>query len=100
MLYAMTELYRWSFTLICPNNVMSVNVEYLCLTAYANSFKRHICHVKNLRLGHDLPSSVNRVISRGFYFEKFHETKTLAKISEFTVSISGVGSYAPNLKKK
>ena len=30
---------------------------------FANSVKRHICDVKNSRLGHDLPTSVNdRVI--------------------------------------
>ena len=31
---------------------------------FENSVKRHICHVKNSRLGHDLPTSVDyRVIS-------------------------------------
>ena len=31
---------------------------------FANSVKRHIFHVQNLRLGHDLPTSVNdRMIS-------------------------------------
>ena len=41
---------------------------------FAKSIKRRICHVKNLRLGHDLPLSVNdRVISpffNGFIFVK------------------------------
>ena len=62
-----------------------------------NRVKRYICGVKKSLLGHDLqnvPISVNdRVIftiSRGFYFHetshaKFHENKSLAKISEFTV---------------
>ena len=58
---------------------------------FSNSVKRHICHVKNLLLGHDLPISVNdRVISPfcdDFIFtklRKFRENKTLLKISEFT----------------
>ena len=41
---------------------------------FANCVKRHICHVKNSRLRHDLPTSVNgRVISsfrEGFIFMK------------------------------
>ena len=50
---------------------------------FAKSIKRHICHVKKSRLGHDLPTSVNdRVINftilRGFYF---HETSHPRKIS-------------------
>ena len=59
---------------------------------FANSVKRHICDVKNSRLGHYLPISINvRVISsfrEGYIFTKlrtFCENKTLAKISEFTV---------------
>ena len=33
--------------------------------------KRHICHVKNVRLGHDFPTSVNDiVILPAFYFHK------------------------------
>ena len=59
---------------------------------FANSVKRHNCDVKNSRLGHDLPTSVNdRVIlsfREGYILtklRKFHESKTLAKISEFTV---------------
>ena len=45
-----------------------------------NSIKRHISHVKNSGLGHDLPTPVNdRVIS------PFCENKILAKISEITV---------------
>ena len=60
----------------------------------AKCVKRHICEVKNSRLWHDLPISVNdRVISpfrESFIFTKlyakFRENKTLAKISGFTVS--------------
>ena len=41
---------------------------------FANSVKRHICHVKSSRLGPDLPTSVkDRVISpiqEGFTFMK------------------------------
>ena len=36
---------------------------------FANSVKRHVCHVKNLRIGHDLATSVNYshfTISREF----------------------------------
>ena len=41
----------------------------------AKSVKRHICNLKNLLLGPDLPTSVNdRVISWGFYF---HETSQM-----------------------
>ena len=51
--------------------------------------KRHICDVKNSRLRYDLPISINdRVISpfcEDFIFAKIRKTKTLAKISEFTV---------------
>ena len=63
---------------------------------FAYSVKRHICDVKNLRLRYDLPISVNDrvilpfredLISRNFAYAKFREYKTLAKISEFTVSI-------------
>ena len=38
---------------------------------FANSVKRHICHIKNSQLGHDLPTSVNDgdfAIFLGFYF--------------------------------
>ena len=61
---------------------------------FANSVKRHTCDVKISRLGHDLPITViDSVISRfarisfsrNFAYAKFHENKTLAKISEFTV---------------
>ena len=61
---------------------------------FANSIKRHIYHVKNSQLGHDLPASVNErviltysegIIFTNFAYAKFHEIKTLAKISEFTV---------------
>ena len=58
---------------------------------FANSIKRHISDVKNLRLMQDLPISVNdRVIlpfCEGFIFTKLHENKVLGKISEFTVAI-------------
>ena len=62
---------------------------------FANSVKTHICDVENSRQGRDLPLSVNdRVISpiredifsRNFTQAKFRENKTLAIISEFTVS--------------
>ena len=61
---------------------------------FANSIKRHICDVRNSRLGHDIRISVNnRVIlpfREGFNFTKlrmrsFAKIKTLAKNSEFTV---------------
>ena len=62
---------------------------------FPNSVKRHICDVKNSRLGHDLAISINnRVISafgEDFIFSnlyaKFRENKVLAKIFEFTVLI-------------
>ena len=51
---------------------------------------RHICDIKNSQLGHDLPISVNdRIIFPfGKNYAKFHENKTLTKISEFTVTIN------------
>ena len=64
--------------------------------------------VKNSRLGHDLPISVNdrifhpfgRVIfSRNFAYSKFHENKTLAKIFEFTVDDDAtMRSYSESLE--
>ena len=68
---------------------------------FTNSVKRHICHVKNSRQGHDLHTTVNdRVIlpfckgtfSRNFAYVKFCENKTLPKISEFTVAGKGTKS--------
>ena len=66
---------------------------------FANSVKRHICDVKNSRLEHDLPISVNNRVILPFHedsiftklriyayiYAKFHEKKTLAKISELGV---------------
>ena len=56
---------------------------------FANSVKRHICDVINMRIGQDLPILVNdRVISpfpEGLIFTKFWVNKTLANISELTV---------------
>ena len=48
----------------------TVNLDNLI---FANSIKRHICHIKNSQLGHDLPTSVNDSafsILRGFYFQE------------------------------
>ena len=61
-----------------------------------NGVQRHICDFKNSRQRHDLPISVNDMVispfhEAFFYFhetwhmQSFHENKTLAKISEFTV---------------
>ena len=59
--------------------------------------KRHFCHVKNLRLGHDLPTSVNAsdlAVSRGFYFqEKIRNYSTLAWTCK-----GGLCAYAINTK--
>ena len=64
---------------------------------FANSVKRHICDVKTLQLGHDLPISVNNILispfreGEDFIFTKLclcevsRKNKPLAKISEFTV---------------
>ena len=64
---------------------------------FANNIKRHIYEAKNSQLGHDIHISVNnRVISafgKDFIFMKLpicevsRKNKTLAKISEFTVSL-------------
>ena len=48
---------------------------------FANSIKRHICHAKILRLGHDLPISDNdRVISRGFYYHETSHVRSFVNI--------------------
>ena len=56
---------------------------------FAKSVKRHICDAKNSQLCHGLRMLVNDKsdfgTSQGFYF---HETKTLAKISKFTVLVA------------
>ena len=59
---------------------------------FVKSVKRSICYVKNLRLAHDLPITVNDRVLLPFYesfiftkLRKFREIKTLAKISIFTV---------------
>ena len=56
-----------------------------------NSFKRHICHVKNLGIWYDLPTSTNKRVIFPFHedFMKFRENKTLARISEI-YSIAGI----------
>ena len=51
---------------------------------FANSVKRHICHVKTLQLGHDLPT-LNDKREMSILRGKFRENKTLVKIYEFTV---------------
>ena len=57
---------------------------------FVNNVKRHICDVKHSPLGYDLPISVNILmispILEGLIFMKLRTNKTLAKISEFTVS--------------
>ena len=58
---------------------------------FANSAKRHICNVKKLRLGYDLPTSVF-AISGGLIFMKirevpFHENKPSQNNSKFAVLI-------------
>ena len=71
---------------------------------FANSIKRHISDVNNLRLRQNLPISINdRVIlpfrevlfSRNFAYAyaKFRENKVLAKISEFTVLATLLQSF-------
>ena len=42
------------------------------ISDFANSVIRHTCHVKNSRLGHDLPISVNDsdLFREGFSFTK------------------------------
>ena len=60
---------------------------------FVNSVKRHICHIQNSWLKHDLPASVNdRVIPpflEDFIFMELCKNKILAKNSEFT----GVHNY-------
>ena len=62
---------------------------------FAKSIKRHICDVKNSRLGHDLPTSVKDIVISPFrddsIFTKLRicevrENKTIGKISKFTVA--------------
>ena len=79
-----------------PSQKRTITLEYITVNSqiFANGDKRYICYVKNSRLEHDLPSSVNdRAISpfrEGFLFSKlrlFRDNKILTKISEFTVYI-------------
>ena len=56
---------------------------------FAKTVKRHICNVKNLRLGHDLHTSISKqykdfAIVPGSV--QFRENKTIVKIFEFTVT--------------
>ena len=59
------------FKIIVSSHRITVNSEIFIFT---KSVKSHICHIKNWRLGHDLPISVNdRVIGRNredFIFTK------------------------------
>ena len=65
---------------------------------FTNSFKRHPFDVENSRLGYDQPISINDRVNSPFReciifrkldaYAKFHENKTLAKKSKFTVSIA------------
>ena len=51
---------------------------------FVNSFKIHINHARNSRLGHNLPTPVNdRMLSP--FGEGFCENNALLKFSEFTV---------------
>ena len=51
---------------------------------FANRVKSRICHVKIMRLGHDLLTSVNDRVILPFAYTMFRENITLMKISEFT----------------
>ena len=60
---------------------------------FVNSVKRHICDVKNSRLGHDLTISVNNRVILPFhevfiFICEVSQKQTLAKICEFIVSAS------------
>ena len=53
---------------------------------FLKSIKRHICHVKNSRQGHDLPISVNDRMILPFCQGFIHFTKIKPwRISKFTV---------------
>ena len=58
---------------------------------FGNSIKRHICDVRNSRLGHDIRISVNDsdfAILRVFYFDKtFAKLKPSQKISNLQYPI-------------
>ena len=57
---------------------------YFCETfIFANSVKRHICHIKNSRLGHILLHQKDRLISP--FCEGLLFTILFAKITKFTV---------------
>ena len=83
--------------LIVVNKLYTVNSEILArILFFANNVKRHICHGKNSRVWHDLPTSVKDkeffTISRNSSYAKFRENKTLAKIFEFIVpNASNIG---------
>ena len=50
------------------------------------SVKRRTCHDKKSQLGHELPT-LDFAISRAFFFAKFRENKSVAKISKLTVDV-------------
>ena len=72
-----------------------------------NNVTRHICHIKNSRLGHNLPTLVKgqewfrhftRVLfSRNLASANFPENKILVKISEFTVKVLASGFIKSDL---
>ena len=39
---------------------------------FANTFKRHICDVKNSQLWHDIPQLEDDIFRKGFIFTKSH----------------------------
>ena len=57
-----------------------------------NSVKKHICHVKNREFAliylHQGRAKIFPPFREGFIFAKFCKSRTLAKISEFTVLFS------------
>ena len=48
---------------------------------FVNSIKRHICDIKNLRLGHDLPISVNDRVIFQFREDFIFRKLSLCKVS-------------------
>ena len=73
MFWAFSQIYPdFGFKLLYSNfSSLSMKISFSEEFYFRNSVKRHVCDIKNWRLGHDLPKSLNdRVISRGF---NFHE---------------------------
>ena len=59
----------------------TVNTEIYTRIFFVNNIKIHICHIKNLRLVHDLPTSVNGVVTSPFRESFISEKLCICEVS-------------------